>query len=52
MSHSIFLTGGTGYVGSRLIPRLIGRNMKKSLVFSIIISVLLGQEQLAPAATL
>ena len=25
MSHRVFLTGGTGYMGSRLIPILVGR---------------------------
>ncbi|HXY60560.1 MAG TPA: NAD-dependent epimerase/dehydratase family protein [Chthoniobacterales bacterium] len=33
MSHAIFVTGGTGYIGSRLIPLLIQRDHRvKALI--------------------
>ena len=43
MSYSIFVTGGTGYIGSRLIPRLVQRGHRvKGLVRK-------GSEQKLPA---
>ena len=43
MAHSIFLTGGTGYIGSRLIPTLVNRGHQSKAI------VRAGSERKLPA---